>query len=136
MKRKLSILLFVVVTVIVTLIIRHFMAPVFSFFSPPRVTVINLSGEDVSDIKISLGQYSVTIPVLEDGEFKTVPIHGKFGEASTHIRWRDSAGGYDADANDYMTPYGGFHSHILLTEDRKIRVVYENFDWNNDKQCN
>ena len=122
MKRKKTILasvLGVIVGIMGTLGVMHICSMFDDYYGPPRVTLMNASGEEISDVTISLGQATQNIPVLKDGHALTVPIRGDFGvsECSTHIAWTDSTGHHEESAGDYMEAYGFYHARIVLTPD-------------------
>jgi hypothetical protein len=95
------------------------------YFGPPRVTLMNATGSDISDVTISLGKRARDIPLLKDGHALTVSITGQFSECSTHVAWTDSTGRHDESAGDYMESYGFYHAKILLTPDKKAKAIYE-----------
>ena len=95
------------------------------YSGPPRVTLMNASGVEISDVTLSLGKATRDIPVLQDGCALTVPIRGISGECSTHIAWTDSTGQHEERADDYMEDYSCYHSRIVLTPDRKARAIFD-----------
>ena len=111
--------------VLVTLGATRFMQPVRDYFGPPHVTLMNASGEDLSDVAISLGQAKREIFLLKDHHAITVPIRGGFSECSTHVEWTDSSGRHLKSAEDYMEAYGFYHARIVITPDRKAKAVYD-----------
>jgi hypothetical protein len=128
MKRKKTILasvLGVIVGIMGTLGVMHICSILDDYFGPPRVTLMNASGEEISDVTISLGQATRDIPVLQDGCALTVPIRGGFSESSTHIAWTDSTGHHEESARDYMEAYGFYHARIVLTPDRKAKAIVD-----------
>lgn len=92
---------------------------------PARVTLWNVTGEDITEVTISLGMDERVIPRLEDGRFITVAIAGRFGECSTHVGWRDSAGRHEGSAGDYMESCGSSHSTVVLTPEKRVRAVHQ-----------
>jgi hypothetical protein len=94
------------------------------YFDPPRVTLMNASGEEMTSIVISLGQAKQEIPILKDHHAITVPIGGGFSECSTHVEWSDTKGRHSESAGDYMESYGFYHARIVITPDRKAKAIY------------
>ena len=95
------------------------------FFGPPSVTIMNVTGEEISEITISLGEAKRHILKLKDGQAVTVLIIGDFSEGSTQVSWTDSLGKHDEKANDYMESYGFYHSKVVVTPERKLKAIYE-----------
>jgi hypothetical protein len=50
--------------------------PFFEYFSSPTVTLINMTGNTIFDVTISLGPAKRTIPNLKQGQAVTVSIFG------------------------------------------------------------
>ncbi len=93
--------------------------------SAPRVTLMNVTGETITQVKISLGEASHVIAELKNGYFKTVYVRGSFSETSTQVEWSDSTGIHSASAGDYMENYAGYHSEVVLTADKKATAIYQ-----------
>ena len=55
------------------------------FCGPPQVTLINLTGEEISSVTISLGSANRPVLNLKEGQAITVPIVGHFSECSTIV---------------------------------------------------
>jgi hypothetical protein len=95
------------------------------YFGPPRVTVMNATGGDISGVSVTLGSVTQRLPDLKDGHARTVRVRGHFSECSTHVSWTDSAGKHDESAGDYMESYGFYRAVVALTPDRKAKAIYE-----------
>jgi hypothetical protein len=91
----------------------------------PKVTLINATGNTLSNVVISLGNTRREIRELKDGQSLTVPIQGSFGECSTHVTWTDSKDKHEASANDYVENCGSYHTTIVLTPDAKAQAILE-----------
>ncbi len=94
------------------------------YFGPPRVTLLNASGEDISAVAVILGNVRQQMPDLKNGHGRTVKVSGRFSECSTRISWTDSMGEHEENAGDYMESCGFYHSTVVLTADRKARAIY------------
>ena len=101
-----------------------------SYFRPPRVTVMNATGEEISDVAVALGTARQQVPDMKDGHARTVLVQGRFSECSTHVTWTDSAGKHEASAGDYMENCGFYHATVVLTPDRKAKAIHEITDAN------
>jgi hypothetical protein len=99
--------------------------PILKRFSPPRVTLINATGDPISDVTIYLGEAKQHFSKLNDRQKITTSINGDFGESSTRVSWTDSTGNHDEKADDYMECNGNSHSTVLLTSERKIVPVLD-----------
>jgi len=95
------------------------------YFGPPRVTVMNATGGDISAVTVALGPVKQRLPDMKDGHARTVRISGHFSECSTHVLWTDSMGRHEESAGDYMESYGFYHATVVLTPDRKAKAIYE-----------
>lgn len=95
------------------------------YFGPPQVTVMNATGEDISDVTVTLGTVMQKVPDMKDGHARTVRIRGHFGECSTHVSWTDSTGKREESAGDYMESCGFYRAIVVLTPDRKAKAIYE-----------
>jgi hypothetical protein len=124
-KTILSVLLGVIVGIVATLAAMRITPEIAAYFGPPHVTLMNASGEEMSDIIISLGQAKRDIPILKHHHSMTVPVNGGFSECSTHVEWTDSTGRHSESAGDYMESYGFYHARIIITPDRKATPVYD-----------
>ena len=115
----------VVVGVGATLIVVLIVSVAPEFFGPPRVTLMNATGEDISEVTISLGAARRELPALQDGFAVTVPILGRFSECSTQVAWTDSAGRHDESAEDYMENDAFYHARVVLTPEGKAKAICE-----------
>ena len=95
------------------------------YFGPLRVTVMNATGENISDVSVSLGTVTQRLPDMKDGHARTVRVQEQFGECSTHVSWTDSAGKHEESAGDYMESYGFYRAIVVLTPDLKAKAIYE-----------
>ena len=120
----------ILVGVVATIITLPFAITALSYFSPPRVTVINATGKDISDVTVSLGSAQQQMPDMKDGHARTVPVRGRFSECSTHVSWTDFAGKHEESAGDYVENYGFYHATVVLTPDRKAKAIYESTESN------
>jgi len=98
--------------------------PVLKYFSPATVTVINATGNIMSDVTVVLDKASARIGDLKDCRQATVSVPGHFSECSTHVNWRDVAGTNSASAGDYMEGCGFYHSTVVVTPDKKAKAIY------------
>ncbi len=123
---KKSIILFtgIIIGVLLTLLWIKFAQPWLRYFAAPTVTVINATGDTMSNVRVSLGNASSIIRELKNGRQATVSIHGKFGESSTHVHWTDSQGTNNAIADDYMENIGFYRSTVVITPDKKAKAIY------------
>jgi len=115
----------VLVGVVVTLAALPLTRSVIDYFGPPRVTVMNATGGDISDVTVTLGTVRRSVPDMKDGHARTVLVRGHFGECSTHVSWTDSAGKHEESAGDYMENCGFYRAIVVLTPDRKAKAIYE-----------
>jgi len=126
MKPRIKIILAGVIGFAAGIVAIQFGLPIVKYFGPPKVTLMNTTGDSISDVTISLGTASRQITkVIKDGQTITVPIEGKFGESSTLVSWTDSAGKHSERAGDYIESNGGYHSKVVLTPERKAKAVYD-----------
>ncbi|MDD5708263.1 MAG: hypothetical protein PHR35_20285 [Kiritimatiellae bacterium] len=95
------------------------------YFGPPRVTVMNATGGDISDVTVTLGKLTQPLPDMKDGHARTVRVQGRFGECSTHVAWTDFTGRHEESAGDYMESYGFYRAVVVLTPDGKAKAIYE-----------
>jgi len=125
MKRSMKILLVGLTGIAVGIVATQLGLPIVKYFGSPHVTLINTTGNSISDVKISLGAATQQVPELKNGQAVTVPITGQFSECSTHVSWTDSTGRHDENVDDYMENSGGYHSKVVLTPERKAKAIYE-----------
>ena len=85
---------------------------------------MNASGEEITNIVISLGQAQGEIPVLKDHHAITIFIRGEFSECSTHVAWSDTKGRHSENAGDYVESYGFYHARIVITPNQKAKAIY------------
>ena len=109
----------------VTLLCLPITKMVLEYFGPPRVTLVNATGGEISGITISLGSAEREVSDLKHGQAVTVPITGRFTECSTHVSWTDSMGRHTESAEDYMESCGFYHSTVVLTPDGTATAVHE-----------
>jgi len=102
--------------------------PATEILGPPKVTVINATGDDIANVMISLGTIQRKVPDLNDGQAVTVSIQGRFGEASPHIAWIDSSGEHEDTADEYMESYGFYHAKVILMPGGKARAIHGTSD--------
>ncbi len=95
------------------------------YYSPPRVTLINLTGEDISSVSIKLNQGQRTFDKIKNKEIVECAIPNVRGEASTQIEWTDSEGKHNEFADDYIEGRGFYHTTVVLTQDKKAVAVYK-----------
>ena len=100
-------------------------SPIREFLGPPRVTVVNVTGEPIHDITVLLGPTETKMEPLKENQFRTVKIRKNFPETAPRIRWSDSTGNYEVWADDYIQNYGFYHSTIILPKSREALVVSE-----------
>lgn len=115
----------VFIGVVAGLIAQPIARAAWDYFGPPRVTVMNATGEDLSDVSVTLGTLTQRLPDMKDGHARTVRVRGHFSECSTHVSWTDSAGKHDESAGDYMESYGIYRAVVVLTPDWKAKAIYE-----------
>jgi len=118
-------LLGAVMGVAATLVGRPIVTCAMDYFGPPRVTIMNATGNEISDVTVSLRAVKRRVPDLKDGQAVTVSIAGRFAPCSTHVSWTDSMGRHEGRADDYVQNYGFCHARVVLTPDRKVRAIYE-----------
>ena len=95
------------------------------YYGPPRVTVMNATGGDITDVIVTLGTARQRVLDLKDGQASTVKVRGRFGECSTRVSWTDSTGGHDESAGGYMENCGFYRATVVLTPDGKAKAVCE-----------
>ena len=124
-KKAMKTILVGLVGIIIGVVVMQIGLPIVKYFGSPHVTLINATGDSISNVTISLGPAKRQVPDLKDGQSVTVQITGEFSETSTHVSWVDSVGKHEEMAGDYMENSGGYHSKVLLTPDRKAKAIYE-----------
>ena len=124
MKKSIILLIGIIVGVLLTLLWIKFAQPWLRYFAAPTVTIINATGATMYDVKVSLGNASSVIGEVKNGKRATVSIHGKFGEAATHVHWTDSQGTNNSIADDYMEDIGFYQSTLVITPDKKAKAIH------------
>jgi len=136
MKNRLKIILACLIGiafgVAATVILQPVIKEVVVFCGPPHVTLLNLTGEEISGVTISLGSAKRPVSNLKDGQAITVSVVGHFIESSTIISWTDSAGKHTESADDYVENYGFYHATVALTPGRKAKSISELKNLNQD----
>lgn len=115
----------VLIGAVVGLMAQPIVRAAWDYFGPPRVTVMNATGGDISDVTVTLGTVTQRLPDMKDGHARTVRVRGHFSECSTHVAWTDSTGKHEESAGDYMESYGFYRAIVVLTPDRKVKAIYE-----------
>ena len=115
----------VILGVVSTLVVLPVARQAITYFGPPRVTLMNATGKEISDVTVILGTVTNRMPDLKDGHARTIEMSGRFGECSTRIGWTDTEGRHAESAGDYMESCGFYHAKIVLTPDRKAKAIYE-----------
>jgi hypothetical protein len=100
-------------------------APLRDVFGPPRITVINMTGEPIHDISVILGSVETELEPIKENRYRTVKIKESFPESATIIEWSDSKGTHRVRADDYVEDYGFYHSEIVLSTEREAIVIWE-----------
>jgi hypothetical protein len=122
-KKTVTIVLIIIAGAIGFLLAKttHFL----EYFGSPTVTIINLTGESISDITVSLGGAKSTIQNLENTQAQTITIRGEFSESATNVEWEDAEETHKAIADDYMENYGFYHSTVVITDENKAIAIRE-----------
>ena len=122
MKKSMKLIL---IGIAIGVVITQISLPIVKYFGAPQVTLMNATGDHISNVTISLGTAKRQVPELNDGQAVTVSIKGQFGECSTHVSWTDSTGRHGENADDYMENSSGYHAKVVLTPERKAKAIYE-----------
>jgi len=125
LKTILAGLIGLLVGAVITVVALPIARSAIDYFGPPRVTVMNATGGDISDVTVTLGTVSQRVPDMKDGHARNVRVRGHFSECSTHVSWTDMAGKHDESAGDYMESCGFYRAVVVLTPDRKAKAIYE-----------
>jgi len=125
MKKPMKLILVGLIGIAVGVVATQIGLPIVKYFGSPHVTLMNATGDSISNVTISLGTVKRQIPELNNGQAVTVPIRGQFSECSTHVSWTDSTGSHAENTDDYMENSGGYHAKVVLTPDRKATAIYE-----------
>lgn len=91
---------------------------------PPQVSVINLTGETVTDVRVMLNDAKAAVSEIRHGRAGTVSVEGLRGEASTRVEWKDSTGMHSGMADDYVEGIGGYRPKVVLTKEKTVEAFY------------